>query len=252
MVVYSTVQNGKDEYLEQTLESLSKTVDFTKHRLILSINGKTDKTIQIFLKYKDIISRIIENNGNIGTAEAINQAWRFRMPNEHCIKIDDDVIIHQSGWVELMCDIARNNPKIGQIGLKRPDLLESPDNPNPAYRSVMIEGKLDDDKKITLEKCPHIMGTCVMHTTQLLKEIGYMWQPRLYGFDDSFTSLRSTIAGLWNVFIPDIKIDHIDRGGTDFTVWKQKHSSDCWDEYHKAHKDYMLGNKDIYYNPFEK
>ena len=79
MAVYSTIENGKDEYLAKTLKSLFKTVDFNKHRLMLSVNAYTDQTKHLLHIYSDIISDIIYNDHNIGTAEAINLLWRKRL-----------------------------------------------------------------------------------------------------------------------------------------------------------------------------
>jgi GT2 family glycosyltransferase len=245
MAVYSTEENQKDKCLERTLESLKNTVDFAKHRLILSVNGHTERTREIFSWYQEIVSEFIFNNENIGTAEAINKVWRLRQKGEHAIKMDDDVVIHASGWVEIMEEVCKD-PWIGQVGLKRPDLIENPNHENPFYRSEMIE-----IEGMIVEKCHHIMGTCVMHSSNLLGTIGYMWQPALYGFDDSFMSLRSELAGFKNVFIPWVKIDHIDEGATPWQKWKEDHSGAQWDAYHKAHADFSSGVKDIYYNPYD-
>lgn len=247
MAIYSTQENKKDECLEKTLESLRQTVNFRKHRLGVCINSKTERTKYLLIDYSDIISFTFENETNEGTAAAINKVWAQRIKGEHAVKMDDDVVIHNSGWLDDMDKIAENK-SIGQIGLKRPDLIESPDNPNPFYRSEMIE--VDFGNLVaTVEMCHHIMGTCVMHTDQLLEKVGYMWQPKLYGFDDTFMSLRSELAGFKNVFLPWVKIDHIDDGKTPYQVWKQDHASEQWDEYHKVKAEFEQG-RDVYFNPF--
>jgi GT2 family glycosyltransferase len=249
MAVYSTETNKKDECLDKTLQSLKDTVDFTKHRLVLSVNGHTEKTRELFSWYQEIISELIFNESNLGTAEAVNKGFKMRNHGEHAIKLDDDVVIYQNGWADLMQEICDVNPYIGQVGLKRPDLIESPDHENEFYRSELFTQRLAH-REITLEKCHHIMGTCVMHSDNLLNCIGYMWQPKIYGFDDSFMSLRSELAGFKNVFIPEIKIEHIDEGKTEFQKWKQDHAASCWDEYHKSLAEFKSGERDIYYNPF--
>jgi len=256
MAVYSTEENQKDQYLSRTLESLEKTVDFSKHRLILSVNSYTAVTQLIFRNYRDIISDIIWNDKNLGTAEAINKGWRKRKLDENAIKMDDDVVIHEKGWADLMDDICNNNRFIGQVGLKRPDLIENPNHPDSFYRSQMIEYFLSDGK-IILEKCHHIMGTCVMHSDNLLNEIGYMWQPALYGFDDSLMSLRSELAGYNNCFIPNIKIEHIDKGQTPFQTWKHgeadiylKQDNQGISIYKTIVQEYKLEKRPIHYNPF--
>jgi len=256
MAVYSTEENKKDEYLSRTLESLERTVDFTKHRLILSVNAYTPVTQLIFRNYRDIISEIIWNDINLGTAEAINLGWKTRKQGEHAIKMDDDVVIHQSGWVDLMEEICNVDKFIGQVGLKRKDLIENPNHENEFYRSTLYMQRLQW-REVQLEKCHHIMGTCVMHSNNLLNELGYMWQPKLYGFDDSLMSLRSELAGFKNVFIPEIDIEHIDEGQTPFQTWKHgeadiylKQDETGKSIYYTICQEYKTGIRDIYYNPF--
>ena len=94
MCVYSTPENKKDDCLLQTLLSLTETVDFSKHRLILSVNCYTETTLQILNQFKPILHKVIFNDTNLGTAEGINKAWAFREKGEHLLKMDDD-ITHQ-------------------------------------------------------------------------------------------------------------------------------------------------------------
>jgi GT2 family glycosyltransferase len=207
MCCHDTVENGRSAFTRKTLESLLSTVDWKKHRLFIVNNASTDieATISNF-SFANSLDRhgavCIHNNENIGTAEALNLAWKYRNPGEHCIKIDNDVVIHQSGWVEQMEEaIARDN-KIGQVGLKRKDCIESPHRDyNDWYHSELLMLQHEPGQRwIVVEKANHIMGTCVMHSSALLDKVGYLKQPGLYGFDDCFMSLRSQLAGFKNVF----------------------------------------------------
>jgi GT2 family glycosyltransferase len=253
MAVYSTTENGKDEYLEKTLYSLEKTVDFTKHRLILSVNAKTAKTdfiISLFIA-KGVISDVIYNDFNIGTAEAINQAWKKRLAGENAVKMDDDVVIHSNDWLYLMEEAIRRDPKIGQAGLKRRDCIESPWNPDPFYNSKLRMLPHEPGQKwIVVEEVSHVMGTCVMHSSALLDKVGYLFQPGVYGFDDSFMSLRSQLAGFKNVFISAVDIEHIDRGDTGFQKWKEQKATEKWQAYITTHREFSSGKRSLYYNPF--
>lgn len=253
MAVYSTPENGKDEYLEKTLQSLSDTIDFSKHRLMLSVNAYTPTTEIIFEKYREIITTIFWNLTNLGTAEAINKVWHHRYEGENAIKMDDDVVIHHQDWLYLMEETIRRDPTIGQVGLKRRDCIESPWNPAAFYNSELrMLPHNPGEKWITIEEVQHVMGTCVMHSSALLDKVGYLYQPKLYGFDDSFMSFRSRIAGFKNVFLTAVDIEHIDRGDTGFQKWKEGHAGECWQAYMDTLRGYNDGTKSIYYNPFKK
>lgn len=254
MAVYSTPENKKDDYLEKTLESLEKTVDFSKHRLILSVNAATSQTKFLFGWFHRIINgKIIYNETNIGTAEAINKVWQERNPGENAIKMDDDIVIHTPDWLYLMEESIRRDPSIGQIGLKRRDCIESPWNPDPFYKSAlrMLPHK-PGEKWITVEEVSHVMGSCVMHSSALLDKVGYLYQPGLYGFDDSLMSARSKLAGFKNVFLTAVDIEHIDPGTTEYQPWKEKSANVDFPKYIETVRAYNAKTKSIYYNPFKK
>jgi GT2 family glycosyltransferase len=250
MAIYSTKENGKDEYLNKTLKSLFKTVDFRKHRLMLSVNARTNRTNHLLNIYSDIISEVIYNDTNLGTAEAINQVWRKRMPGEHAVKMDDDIVIHNPGWLDDLEYIANRNTDIGQIGLKRKDCIESPWRQDFYKSELEMLVRAPGERWIIIEKANHIMGSCVLHSDALLNKIGYLWQPGLYGFDDSFMSLRSKLAGFKNAFLPHVEIDHIDPGTTDYQKWKENAAGEKWQAYQNNVQAFSKGVRPLYYNPF--
>lgn len=251
MACYSTEENKKDVYLKKTLDSLNDTVDFKKHRLFLSVNARTSETDRIINYHKDIIHTVIYNDTNLGTAEAINKCWQGRYANENAIKMDDDIVIHNSNWVELMEECIRRDSNIGQVGLKRKDCIEKPNHDNPYFRSELyMLPQVPGEKWILAEKCSHVMGSCVMHSADLLNKVGYLYQPDLYGFDDVLMSKRSIVAGFKNIFIPQIEIDHIDEGITPYQKWKENVAMNKMDSVNKLMAEYVAGTKDVYYNPF--
>ena len=252
MTLYSTVENGKDEYLKRTLASLKETVNFDRHRLFLSINGTTPLTMSHIADSGIPNIEIIKNEGNIGTAEAINNCWFHRRDDEACIKMDDDIVFNKRNWADDLEDAAACDPTIGQIGCKRRDCIETPCNTNPFYKSELIMLPHQPGQKwFVVEKCNHIMGSAVLHTTGFLKKCGYLYQLGPYGFDDSFASLRANLAGLKTVFLMGIDIEHIDRGDTMFQTWKEKEASSHWVQYHQTVDEYRSGKKSLYYNPFQ-
>ncbi len=252
MAVYSTEENKKDECLEKTLQSLYDTVNFSNHRLMLSVNAFTPYTKIIIERYKNIISNVIYNDLNIGTAEAINKVWQHKQPNEHCIKMDDDIVIHQNGWLDLMEEAIQRQPNIGIVGLKRKDCWENPNHLDSQYKSTLTLLPPMGSKWIIAEQCKHIMGTCQMYNSALLDKIGYLYQPGLYGYDDVLASYRSEIAGFINIHLPQIEIDHIDKGDTGFQSWKERHAGTHTQTVINIVDQYINGSKLIYYNPFNE
>jgi glycosyltransferase involved in cell wall biosynthesis len=251
MAVYSNPVNKKDDCLHQCLASLADTVDWKRHRLILSINDATEKTHDLIRYYRWIISDVIYNTHNLGTARAINKCWSLRAPGEHCIKMDDDVVIHDKNWADLMEEAIARDPLIGQCGLKRRDCWEKPQHENPDFRSELIAlPHTPGQRWITVEKVKHVIGTCVMHNSALIDVAGALFQYGQYGYDDVIYSHKCYIAGFYSCFLPHINIEHIDPGDTPYQDWKHKHSGQHTQKVIDLVHDMRRGKTSIYH-PFE-
>jgi len=250
MAVYDTAENGRTWMTEATLKSLKETVNFDNHRLFISDNGSCDETFAVYDSiHREIPFQLIENETNIGTANAINVAWSYRKRHEHAVKMDNDVVIHQAGWADWMEDVFLRDVTIGICGLKRKDLAESPfaENSNYISRVVMLPHQRGQ-RWIIVEQVQHVMGTCQAYSFPLLSNIGYLVQPGPYGFDDSLSAVRATKAGFKSVFLHGFEIDHIDPGGDDYTQWKMDEAGRRMADFNRMKHEYMDGTKQLYYD----
>lgn len=253
MAVHDTEENKRSELTERVLNALYNQDIFTDHEFWVIDNNSCQQTKDVLkLWAEDGYINLITNEQNIGTAEAINLAWKHRKPGQHCIKMDNDVIIDNVDWVKEMVEAIEREARIGIVGLKRKDCWEEPNHALPDWRSELIMlPHFAGQRWIIVEKCHHIIGTCQMYSSALLDKIGYLCQPNLYGYDDVLASHRSTVAGMWNVFLPHIEIEHIDKGETEYQTWKEKHSAEVTQEVIKMTHEYYHGTRPIYYNPFQ-
>ena len=250
MAVHDTVENKRTELTKRTLECLFKTVNLSKHRIFVIDNGSCTQTKQFLktTKVKDKIT-LITNEENIGTAEAINLAWKQKKAGENCIKIDNDVLIHSFTWVEEMEEAIQRDTEIGIIGLKRKDIWEEPKSKHgELYNSELYMLPHEPYQRwIVAERVRHVIGTCQMYNAKLLEKIGYLYQPTLYGFDDVLAAFRCNYAGMKSVFLPHINIDHIDVGGDAYSDWKRAECGKAVDEINKINAEYQSGRRSIYY-----
>lgn len=250
MAVFDTPENGRDKFTRQTLESLTQTVDFSKHRIFIIVNGGTEETHAAIADFGNKVGpalEVIYNTENIGTARAINKAWAFRNPGEMCVKMDNDVVIHRAGWLEEMEECIARMPQIGIIGLKRKDLAESPNSREPQFRSALLEvPHKPGENNLYVEVVQHVMGTCHGFNPALLDKIGYLCQPGVYGYDDSLAAVRCNKAGYLNCFLIGVQIDHIDPGGDPYTATKQAQAMADMAEYNRIKAGIINGKIPVY------
>ncbi len=256
MAVYDTEENQRENYTKRTLDSLLDTVSWIKHRIVIIDNASCQSAkdiIRIFANRVSIINpsavTVITNTENLGTAKAVNKGLRLRQPGEFCIKMDNDIVVHQSFWVDDLQEAMERMPQIGILGLKRKDLQEHPSAINTDQRSrLLMVPQQAGQRWFVVEDCKQVMGSCTMLSPQLLDRVGFFHQcDGLYGFDDSLMCVRSSVAGFMNCFLPQIHIDHIDPGGTEYTDWKANYAGTMLSKFAQEEAVYKQGLKDVYH-----
>lgn len=249
MAVYDTEENERTQYTQRTLASLIQTVDLNRHRIFVIDNGSCQETKAFLDKFPNSIN-LITSPVNLGTAEAINLAWKHRQPGEHAVKMDNDVEFYRAGWVDELEEAIERDPRIGICGLKRKDCIERPDRTDWYKSELYLLPHELGQRWIIGEKVNHVMGTCQMYSSALLDRIGYLFQPRLYGYDDALAAVRCHLAGFINVFLPHIEIDHIDPGDKPYQKWKEAEANKDFQAYEHIVRQYKTWERPIYYNPF--
>jgi GT2 family glycosyltransferase len=255
MAVYDTDDNKRTEYTEKTIYSLLKTANLVDNKLIIIDNNSCQKTK---LLYNDILNtyspyfniEVIYNDENEGTASAINKGIRTRVENQYIVKIDNDVEIFKKGWVEDMIYCFEKDETIGVLGLKRPDIPNCPTSKEYPTKLEFLKRELGDPWHV-IEWCDDIIGTVHMYSPKLLKEVGYLWQPSCYGFDDVLMSERSLIAGFRNAFYPSVHIEHIDTTPNPYWDYKRKQAGLYLSQITGIIESYKNGTRSIYYSPFD-
>jgi len=266
MAVWDTEENGRSKFTKDTLNSLGQTISVYdgKHRIVVVDNGSCQETKALLsiVSYSNWC-QVITLPENIGTAKAINKAWQLRKPGENCVKMDNDVVIHQpvfgeddnpidqDSWIDILEECIKREPTIGIIGLKRKDCIETPWNTMEWYRSELVMLPHEPGQRwLIVEKVHHVMGTCQMYSSACLDKLGYLYQMgELYGFDDALASVRANVAGFITVHYPHIVIDHIDPGGDAYYEWKKQSSGLAMKRFNVEAQAYRLGYKPVYCGP---
>ncbi len=250
MCCYDTESNGRSAYTEQTLRSLATTVDFDRHELVVIDNASCAATKELLQYFRTLIPNmtIITLSENIGTARGINMGLRLRKPEQHCVKIDNDVVVYSSGWVDELAEAIERSPDIGVLGLKRKDLIQCQDHPDPNFRSYPLQLPHETGQRwIWVERTNDVMGTCTMLNWRLLDRVGGFFQGDWkYGMDDNLMNCRAHLAGFLTCFLPHINIEHVDTGENAYTQQKHRQAADVWAKYTEIHNEFVNGTRSLY------
>ena len=254
MCVHDTLENKRSWMTKATLQTLLRTVNWDEdkwHRLIIIDNGSSDPAT--FTSYRAIAEilpvssfELIMSKKNIGTAAGINLGLQKRFPEEHALKIDNDVTIHQCDWVDWIEEVFSRDPSIGICGLKRKDLIESPFISGPFKSKLRMLPHSQGQRWIIVEEVNGVMGTCMGMSSSLLNRIGYLNQPGLYGYDDSLASVRAKVAGFKRCFLHGFEIDHLDPGGDTYCRWKIEEATKWKADFDAKKALYESGAIDVY------
>ena len=251
IAVFDTVDNKRSWMTLKTLESLAGTVDWNKHhRLFLIDNASCDETKKLYEVARNWLPfTLIENGTNIGTARAINLAWTQRKPMEACLKMDNDVVVQQDGWLDILEECIEREPSLGIIALKRKDLDNNPLGDGWAKTVLAPLSHTIGQKWLNIELTQEAIGTCCLFNPKLLDKVGFLYQPTVYGFDDCLMAVRCEMAGFVSAFYPAIEIDHIDPGGDKYCAEKVQHAQETGELAAQIKADYLNGRRPIYEGP---
>lgn len=271
MTCFDTEKNKRSKFTQRTLESLERTVDWHRHRLVVVDNRSCAETKEILNRFVGgseatrklratfvgadpyNTCQVITLPENIGTARGLNKAWQLRRPGECVLKVDNDVEIHEQGWLDRLEECIARDPKIGIIGLKRKDLDENPWSPpgNWEHSDLHMLPHQKGQTWLVVEKVQHVMGTCCLFNSALLDKVGYLVQPGVYGLDDSLMAFRCKAAGFYSCFYPHYHIDHIDPGGDAYTEEKRKYAGERMAIYDRVRREITQGIRSYYFGSDE-
>lgn len=267
-ILCAVVTYNRLAFTQACWESILRTTTPDEIRVGFFDNASTDGTLdwlrQLELAKDPRLLGVFTANQNIGTARAINHVWRLRLENQPCLKLDNDVVFDQPGWVTRMVEVLSLLPRLGELGLKRGDLAErayyptEPVRVGPFFRSQLYELHTGE----IVESVNHVLGSCVMFSPQALSQMGDLYQMQdlgnTYGFDDSLASLRLRLLGFDCAFLrgkigSPLTIQHIDpgEGGTAengaWTREKSEHAREWMSEYNRVVGELQTGQREPYW-----
>lgn len=208
-LVIITTYNRKDE-TRQTLHTLEKTTDFDEIQLVVVDNASTDHTEDFLYAWsarqnwgrRRVFVHLMKEN--IGCPAALNYAMRFyRQLGQPVVKIDNDVEVLTSGWVELFERFLEAAPQVAMVG--------------PWYDELRDEKRLEKKKIVDgFHYYPifPLIGHMAWHAGWFLDQVGYfdlLAEDHLYGFEDLLMCHKAAKLGYEMAVFPAVKVRMLQR-----------------------------------------
>ncbi len=252
LAVHDSLENQRTWMTATVLESLLRTVDWGRHSLYIVDNGSCQATRNCIMWHLDRFPdplgiKWTPLKDNIGQGSALNLGMEDLSPNEHFIRIDNDVRFLEPGWADELEECVTLDPTIGVLGIKKPGICNRPDNPEGCWsRSSLV--MLPKSNRV-VEKVDHILGFCCLINHALFKKIGYLYQWGLkYAWEDVDYCWRSKLAGFWNGYIHcpvedlDVNPDHSEG----YQKWKDEVGKENGQKWEVLKNEYATGKRSLY------
>lgn len=178
------------EFTQKAIEGLHATATLP-YVLTVVDNGSTDGSREWLESQRrdGRISRLVLLDENVGVAKAANLGWALEPGAKYFVKLDNDMVLTKSGWLEEMVSILDASDDIGMIAANvEPRSF-------PEFHEYGVRFRV---KRGTLG------GACVMIPRRVHDRLGF-WSEHYgkYGEEDFDYGFRSMLSGYRNVYLSD-------------------------------------------------
>ena len=201
MITYNRFYESKN-----TINSLLNTnsVKYVDFQII--DNGSTDEElIQYLKKIQSKKIKIHFLDQNIGCPKALNIILKTRKNKQHFIKIDNDVKVYSTNWLNWWMQMIELIPEIVLIGGYYPHAFSY-------NRLVSWHIFNDNSKKFEWAEVYPAMGRFMFHRGSFLDEVGFfdvLSDDHLYGFEDLLICAKAKKMKKKIAIHPNVKIKHL-------------------------------------------
>jgi O-antigen biosynthesis protein len=184
-------------YTRQCLESIIRITDYHPFELIVVDANSTDGTLEYLHSIPEV--RVVRLEKNYPYSYSLNRGIEVAKGEYLCF-LNNDTLIVQPEWLNILIECVRNDEKIGIVGprLGRPDLLNSTRGDEwQCARFIMPNGNHTNiwpsNNRVT--PCTYVVGACFLLKSELVCRVGLFDEGFLFAYDDADYCLRTWKAG---------------------------------------------------------
>ena len=200
------------------LETLKAHSDLAQADVIAVDNGSTDETPARLAELPWL--RVVTNASNLGYVRGNNAGIAAAPPDADVVLLNNDVEIHQDGWLDALRETAHAAPDVGIVGcrLVLPDgrLLHAGTFILPDTFWGQQIGALETDVN-QYERTRNVEGivfACAYVKREVLAKIGGLSEKFRSYFEDTDFCLRAKDAGFRTVVCGAVTLVHHEHGST--------------------------------------
>lgn len=201
-------------YTKLAVDFILKNSPPTPFELVIVDNGSKPDVRAYFDSISDKVAvRYIRNEENRGPIGGINQGIKAAGYNYIAV-IHTDVLILESGWLEKIISVMKNDPKIGITGLAgRKEIYNTGCVNEESLKHNLQDDDLNEPMAEEVADVAVIDGLCFVLRRELIDKIGGL--DEAYGYMHCYdldVSMQSIAAGFKNVVVKVAAL-HLANGG---------------------------------------
>ncbi len=203
---------------ERCLETLRRNTDLSAVDVLVVDNGSEDETPERLRAIPWI--RTIRNERNLGYVRGNNMGIRAADPASDVVLLNNDVEIHQPGWLETLRAAAVSAPDIGIVGcrlvLPNGRLLHAGTYilPDTMWGQQIGALEADVNQYARLRDVEGVVFACAYVRRAALTALGGLSEDYVSYFEDTDFCLRARKAGFRTLCCGDVTIVHAEHGST--------------------------------------
>lgn len=195
---------GRPKTTRKCLKALFSYTNRNTYELIVTDQDATPEVKEVLYEYRKEFDDLISNEFNNGIVFSHNKMISMRKPRQSYLKLDDDVLLVTSDWLDLI-NKALNYKDIGSALCLRPTFwYDAPGRKEFFYKDIICEERDNDFWLQISPKDAGVVGCCWALKGEILDQLGYFNED--LSCDDLDMPIRINQLGFKNCYVPNAVI----------------------------------------------
>ncbi|MEO8056196.1 MAG: glycosyltransferase [Acidobacteriota bacterium] len=206
------------ELTRRCLETLRAHTNLSTAEIVAVDNGSTDETPARLKEVPGI--RVVTNASNLGYVRGNNAGIATVAPDADVVLLNNDVEVHEDGWLDRLREAAHAAPDVGIVGCR----LVLPDGrllhagtyilPDTLWGQQIGALETDVNQYARTRDVEGIVFACAYIKREVLARIGRLSEEFQSYFEDTDFCLRAKEAGFRTVVCGAVTLVHHEHGST--------------------------------------